>query len=53
MTDASIKEEDQEIDIASYSTQVSEEAPKDEPETETVEEDSQIHVDVDKVYDEE
>ena len=53
MTDASIKEEDQEIDIASYSTQVSEEAPKDEPEPETVEEDSQIHVDVDKVYDEE
>ena len=53
MADASVKEEDQEIDIASYSSEIREEVPKEEAETETVEEDSQIHVDVDKVYDEE
>jgi len=53
MTDVSIKEEDQEIDIASYSSAVTEEPPKDEPEAEASEEDSHIHVDVDKVYDEE
>ena len=47
MTDASIKEEDQEIDIASYSEIPA--ATKEEPEAE--EED--IHVDIDKAYREE
>jgi len=53
MTDASIKEEDQEIDIASYSSETAEAAQKDAAEPEAVDEDSQIHVDEDKVYDEE
>jgi small subunit ribosomal protein S2 len=53
MTDASIKEEDQEIDIASYSSEVTQEVPKNDTEAESTEDDSQIHVDVDKVYGEE
>ena len=52
MTDASLKEEDREIDIASYSTEeIIQQAHKDE--VETPEENEQIHVDVDKVYEEE
>ena len=47
MTDASIKEEDREIDIENYSAQ---EAHAPEEETESSEEEQQIQVDVDKVY---
>jgi small subunit ribosomal protein S2 len=50
MTDASIKEEDREIDIESYSTETTVQTPKDD--IETPEESDQIQVDVDKVYDE-
>jgi small subunit ribosomal protein S2 len=49
VTDASVKEEDQEIDIASYSSNTAAE-PKTAPEPEDNEED-QLPVDVDKVYD--
>jgi small subunit ribosomal protein S2 len=49
LTDASVREEDQEIDIEKYSTEVTTET-KDEAETEETEEETQIHVDVDKVY---
>ncbi|MDR0315483.1 MAG: 30S ribosomal protein S2 [Treponema sp.] len=49
MTDVSMKEEDQEIDIESYSTEeTAAEAPKEE--AEVTEEEAQIQVDVDKVY---
>ena len=51
LTDASIKEEDREIDIEKYSTEETAETPKEESE-ETTEEVSQIQVDVDKVYEE-
>ena len=47
MTDASIKEEDQEIDIASYSEIPA--AAKEEPETE----EDDLHVDIDRAYGEE
>ncbi|MDR1252414.1 MAG: 30S ribosomal protein S2 [Treponema sp.] len=53
LTDVSSKEEDQEIDIESYSTEAAEEKPAEEPEVETSGEDDHIQVDVDKVYDEE
>jgi small subunit ribosomal protein S2 len=53
LTDVSSKEEDQEIDIESYSTEAVEEKPAEEPEAETSGEDDHIQVDVDKVYDEE
>jgi hypothetical protein len=47
MTDASIKEEDQEIDIASYSEQ--QPAARDDFEPE----DDDLHMDIDKAYEEE
>ncbi|MDR0584197.1 MAG: 30S ribosomal protein S2 [Treponema sp.] len=53
LTDVSIKEEDQEIDIESYSTEAVAEAPAEETGAVEPEEDAQIQVDVDKVYDEE
>ncbi|MCL2879639.1 MAG: 30S ribosomal protein S2 [Treponema sp.] len=53
MPDASLREEDQEIDIASYSTAVTDEPHKEEPAMAPTEEISQIHVDIDKVYGEE
>ena len=52
LSDASIKEEDQEIDIESYSPELRPEGDVKE-DVEVTEEGSQIHVDVDKVYDEE
>jgi small subunit ribosomal protein S2 len=51
LSDVSIKEEDREIDIEKYSTEEAAEPSKEEPE-ETEEED-QIQVDVDKVYNDE
>jgi small subunit ribosomal protein S2 len=51
MTDASIKEEDQEIDIDSYSGEA--EAPKIEGEAGEEEEEEDLPVDVDKVFGEE
>ena len=53
LTDVSIKEEDQEIDIESYSTEAAVEAPAEETEVVEPEGEVQIQVDVDKVYDEE
>jgi small subunit ribosomal protein S2 len=53
LTDVSVKEEDQEIDIASYSSEAAAEAPAEETEAVEPEGDVQIQVDVDKVYDEE
>jgi small subunit ribosomal protein S2 len=51
MTDASIKEEDQEVDIEAYSG--TESAPPKEPEPEAEAEEDALPVDVDKVYGEE
>jgi len=51
MTDASVKEEDQEIDIEKYSKEEAAVPPKEEAH-EASEEESQIHVDVDKAYEE-
>jgi len=48
-TDISIREEDREIDIDKYSTEEAYKAAKEEA-VEDDDEDSQIHVDVDKVY---
>jgi small subunit ribosomal protein S2 len=50
LTDASIKEEDQEIDIASYAEKIADKIPveKDEPENE----EDDLPVDIDKAYDE-
>jgi small subunit ribosomal protein S2 len=53
LTDVSIKEEDREIDIESYSSETVTEAPAVETEAVEPEEDVQIQVDVDKVYGEE
>ena len=53
MSDASLKEEDREIDIASYSTEEAVPAPKDDFEAPDESNQTQIQVDVDKVYDEE
>ena len=50
MTDASIKEEDREIDIASYT---GEEAPVKEHEVEAEHEEDDLPVDIDKAYEEE
>jgi small subunit ribosomal protein S2 len=52
LTDASIKEEDREIDIESYSSTPAAE-PKAAPEAEEPAEEDRLPVDVDKVYDEE
>jgi small subunit ribosomal protein S2 len=52
VTDVSIKEEDQEVDIESYATTTTEESPvvkTEVPETPPEEED-ELPVDVDKVY---
>ncbi len=51
MTDASIKEEDREIDIEAYTTEAAIQSYKDD--MEASEEGEQIHVDEDKVYGEE
>ncbi|MDR2435407.1 MAG: 30S ribosomal protein S2 [Treponema sp.] len=53
LADVSIREEDREIDIESYSSEAAAEAPAAETEAVEPEEDVQIQVDVDKVYDEE
>jgi small subunit ribosomal protein S2 len=54
MTDASIKEEDTEVDIEKYSSgETAVEAVKEETEPEAPEVIEQIQVDIDKVYDEE
>jgi len=55
MTDISIKEEDREIDIDSYSSSVEEETAKaeDSTEEETATDEDDLPVDVDKVYEEE
>jgi len=54
MTDMSLKEEDQEIDIEKYSSIIVNEPPGEEaaPEDTDTDKADQIHVDVDKVYDE-
>jgi small subunit ribosomal protein S2 len=52
LNDASIKEEDREIDIEKYSTEVAVEPHKEEIEEQDQDEESQIHVDMDKAYDE-
>jgi small subunit ribosomal protein S2 len=52
MTDVSIKEEDREIDIESYASDNTAAAPKDTTEAD-LDEDDELPVDVDKVYDEE
>jgi small subunit ribosomal protein S2 len=51
MTDISIKEEDREVDIENYSGE-DVRKPEEDTEAETPEDDEKIHVDVDKVYDE-
>jgi small subunit ribosomal protein S2 len=51
LSDVSIKEEDREIDIEKYSTEVVAEAKEETDDTDEQDEETQIHVDVDKVYD--
>jgi small subunit ribosomal protein S2 len=53
LNDASIKEEDREIDIEKYTTEEAYKASQKEEDEESEEEEAQIQVDVDKVYNDE
>jgi small subunit ribosomal protein S2 len=53
MTDAAIKEEDREIDIDKYTTEEAYRAAKADEEVEEEEDNTHIHVDEDKIYNDE